>query len=1345
MPETRIKGINICDATVTEADISLASASVVSPIAAHSFVMWDTANAILKTSTLANVEDYFDTKYSLLNHTHTVFTGNTLGANGVGGIVPQPLAGTTDKVLSSGGAWLPKHFFAVTPAGDTAGRWTATVTGVNSYYDGLRITIYNTTTYNGTYNTLNINGLGEKLIWYRPGSRLTSHFGAANMLTLTYSSNAGTYSTFTGGFVLDSSYQDGSESYTQRYNYYAPYSGSVGMPQYKFWAYDIDGKAQPFTTTAGTGTTKPINTCVFRLSTGIYYNGYSANKTANQQLQAAYQYTMLSTSEFHYTHNGISAPVLYAPIYIKATPVTADTFTLDDTSLTSWLTQTLPTTEDGYIYIYIGRLYSSANNFLLEAETPAYHYKDGAIRVWNNNYIASDTHNHDDRYYTETESDARYALTGHNHSGVYQPLDADLTAIAALAGTSGYLKKTAANTWELDTMSSTLPSFVVNNLAEFNAAYTSIRNNYGGGNIYVVGDIIMTAHMNLNLTGIDIYGMGGVWRFHNGHEMAPTTLYYMQITDGSPTFHNMIFYGSDGISSYDYTTGTSRNIFVITPSAGNNTVSKIITFRGCSFNDVVCGVSNSVIFVNAAMNQYASINFNFDNCKVATHGMTAGGLAGFFIAYSHASTSTNINVNVTDQRSGSTDETSLLYVLKKLSTSTAAWTFNSDETAWISSASDIANITRTNTVLKAKQAASYTPATSYFLMSVNTGDGNGDNICRVPATALSTGITPAALTRVNDTNVTLTLGGTPNTALLQAVSLTLGWTGTLADGRIASASTWNTTTSTLNSHIGSGGTAHANATTSVAGFMSATDKTNLNTLMLHNHTLANLSDVTFTSTTNKDTLIYNSSSSKWINTPSLLELTTIDEYTNVITPVVANRHISAYGFIALDTYPTLDIITYLGSGIQSTYYGISTWGVGSRATSEILLAGWDGGDNYYYAKENLWYDDANSALHLNGDSYITALVGADERMVTVKSDGKLSTMSLPTSGITITNQANYRIPYCTNVADALTANNALQFQPGASNNLMIVEGTNYLANSIIYLSGGATSPIAGYFTEVDPTIALDLVEENTQLATFGTILRGFTGGWLRFYVQDRIAGSDSLNVAFELKTVSNGGLGNQVHKRISGDALGTVIINEEAPAYCTIPLDVKTTATSNLGLRVYSTGVVNSYKQYIGGTFANAVLGSDVLKVDGSSTFTGVINAKSKVVIDENTTIAGSLHVGGTSLDNSAYKLQVTGNAFFKGATSMEYGTYASGTIGSGVGFAIAAGNVNLPLSNDVPKRFLWLGNNSTSTARTISRSGANTFNVEGLASQTSFSLAASGIAICFADGSNTWYIYRVK
>jgi hypothetical protein len=42
---------------------------------------------------------------------------------------------------------------------------------------------------------------------------------------------------------------------------------------------------------------------------------------------------------------------------------------------------------------------------------------------------------------------------------------------------------------------------------------------------------------------------------------------------------------------------------------------------------------------------------------------------------------------------------------------------------------------------------------------------------------------PAALTKTDDTNVTLTLGGNASTALLNAASLTLGWTGTLATNR----------------------------------------------------------------------------------------------------------------------------------------------------------------------------------------------------------------------------------------------------------------------------------------------------------------------------------------------------------------------------------------------------------------------------------------------------------------------------------------------------------------------------------------------------------------------------------
>jgi hypothetical protein len=57
-------------------------------------------------------------------------------------------------------------------------------------------------------------------------------------------------------------------------------------------------------------------------------------------------------------------------------------------------------------------------------------------------------------------------------------------------------------------------------------------------------------------------------------------------------------------------------------------------------------------------------------------------------------------------------------------------------------------------------------------------------VAGVPTWAASgASVTPAALTKTDDTNITLTLGGTPATSLLQATSLTLGWSGTLAKSR----------------------------------------------------------------------------------------------------------------------------------------------------------------------------------------------------------------------------------------------------------------------------------------------------------------------------------------------------------------------------------------------------------------------------------------------------------------------------------------------------------------------------------------------------------------------------------
>lgn len=79
----------------------------------------------------------------------------------------------------------------------------------------------------------------------------------------------------------------------------------------------------------------------------------------------------------------------------------------------------------------------------------------------------------------------------------------------------------------------------------------------------------------------------------------------------------------------------------------------------------------------------------------------------------------------------------------------------------------------------AKLAGNITTTKQYLSQT-----GNG-SVSAAPAWATIAGadVTGAALTKVDDTNVLITLGGTPATALLRAASLTVGWAGTLAVSR----------------------------------------------------------------------------------------------------------------------------------------------------------------------------------------------------------------------------------------------------------------------------------------------------------------------------------------------------------------------------------------------------------------------------------------------------------------------------------------------------------------------------------------------------------------------------------
>ncbi|MBK5215190.1 MAG: tail fiber domain-containing protein [Candidatus Pacebacteria bacterium] len=106
--------------------------------------------------------------------------------------------------------------------------------------------------------------------------------------------------------------------------------------------------------------------------------------------------------------------------------------------------------------------------------------------------------------------------------------------------------------------------------------------------------------------------------------------------------------------------------------------------------------------------------------------------------------------------------------------------------------------------------------TGYKLNGIATS-GNvlrGDGINFVNATLGGSDITGAALTKTDDTNITLTLGGTPATSLLRATSLTLGWSGLLSPARGGTGVNNGTNTLTLGGNLITSGAFATTLTTS---------------------------------------------------------------------------------------------------------------------------------------------------------------------------------------------------------------------------------------------------------------------------------------------------------------------------------------------------------------------------------------------------------------------------------------------------------------------------------------------------------------------------------------------------
>lgn len=256
--------------------------------------------------------------------------------------------------------------------------YTATVPGITELRDGVCMWLKNGVVTSVAGFTININGLGAKPVYNNmyAASRETTVWNANYTMLFVYDSErveGGCWVLYRGHFS-----DANSTGYQIRTNSSTLPAKQTGY-RYRLWLTSADGQGYvPINTSSSTSTTetKALNTDTPIDPFGaIVYNSTNGTVNANANLPTGTQWTQY-TLDIRYQKYPLT--LTYPdPVYLQCTPQTAGGALIND------IVQTLPTTDDGKIYIYLGTAYS-ATSMELKQNHPVYYYKDGAIRLWTN-------------------------------------------------------------------------------------------------------------------------------------------------------------------------------------------------------------------------------------------------------------------------------------------------------------------------------------------------------------------------------------------------------------------------------------------------------------------------------------------------------------------------------------------------------------------------------------------------------------------------------------------------------------------------------------------------------------------------------------------------------------------------------------------------------------------------------------------------------------------------------------------------------------------------------------------------------------------------------------------------
>ncbi len=276
---------------------------------------------------------------------------------------------------------------AVTSSPYYCSRWDVTDDTVTAYEDGMVVWLEVPVAGNGSYGTcLQINSLGYKPVVYNVNTMISSRYSVGSMVLACYNAtqtatayfNSGSATTVTGCWqVMD--YDTNTTSISNLYHPRATRVVTGGQLKRYVMCVEADETGIiPLNYTGTTATTKTMTTEAFDPTREILYYTTNATVAENNSVALSGCFYSNTSVDARYTFNSGTTLTANRELYMVL-DVQSDG-RLCKLASTPW-SQTLPTTDDGHVYLLLGYAYDTYH-IELYPHHPMFKHDGTSLNIW---------------------------------------------------------------------------------------------------------------------------------------------------------------------------------------------------------------------------------------------------------------------------------------------------------------------------------------------------------------------------------------------------------------------------------------------------------------------------------------------------------------------------------------------------------------------------------------------------------------------------------------------------------------------------------------------------------------------------------------------------------------------------------------------------------------------------------------------------------------------------------------------------------------------------------------------------------------------------------------------------